>query len=104
MPNTGLGVMSNDHLSFSNVQSSCSTRLPQIAEIGNEIMKSQEDQTLANASDSNQLYIRNFTTDTWNGSTFNSSLSSVTRDDEVNVFPSSNASDSLQVVHAAQVI
>ncbi|KAG2671547.1 hypothetical protein I3760_13G002600 [Carya illinoinensis] len=85
----GFGVMRNDQISFSNGQSSCSTRLPQVAEIGNEIIMSQEDQTLAN--DSNQHYIRNFTTDTWNGSTFNSL--SRARDDKVNVFPSSNASD-----------
>ncbi|KAF5445846.1 hypothetical protein F2P56_031528 [Juglans regia] len=87
----GFGVMRNDHLSFSNGQSSCSTRLPQVAEIGNEIIKSQEDQILANDGDSNQHYIRNFTTDTWNGSRFNSL--SRARDDEVNVFSSSNASD-----------
>ncbi|XP_040991140.1 transcription factor bHLH130-like isoform X2 [Juglans microcarpa x Juglans regia] len=88
----GFSVMRNDHLSFSNGQSSCSTRLPQVAEIGNEIIKSQEDQILANNDgDSNQHYIRNFTTDTWNGSTFNSL--SRARDDEVNVFSSSNASD-----------
>lgn len=89
--------MRNDQISFSNGQSSCSTRLPQVAEIGNEIIMSQEDQTLAN--DSNQHYIRNFTNDTWNGSTFNSL--SRARDDKVNVFPSSNASD-IQVILAAR--
>ncbi|KAM4073005.1 hypothetical protein ACB094_11G183400 [Castanea mollissima] len=72
----------NDHLSFT------ARRLPQIAEIGNEIT-SPEDQSLGNANGSNQQYIPKFTSDSWDESTLNSLRRA--RDNEVNMFPTSNA-------------
>lgn len=72
----------NDHLSFS------ARRLPQIAEIGNEIT-SPEDQTLGNANGCNQQYIPKFTSESWDESAFNSLRRA--RDNEGNMFPTSNA-------------
>ncbi|XP_065633462.1 transcription factor bHLH130-like [Quercus suber] len=72
----------NDQLSFS------ARRLPQIAEIGNEIT-SPEDQSLGNANGSNQQYIPKFTSDSWDESAFNSLRRA--RDNEGNMFPTSNA-------------
>ena len=78
----------NDHLNFSAGASSCSRRLPQIAEIGNEIT-SPADQSLENANGSNQHFVPKFTSDSWDESAFNSLRRA--RDNEGNMFPTSNA-------------
>jgi len=81
----------NDDLSFSAGPSPCSGHMSQIAEIGNELSRPPEDQSLGNAADSHHHYIPSFTNDSWNGSPFNGLR--ITRDNEVKVFPSSNSLD-----------
>lgn len=81
----------NDDLGFTPGPSSCPSRMPSIAEIGSEISR-PEDQSLGNSTAGNQHYIPSFTNDSWNGSGFNSL--SVAEDNDVKVFPSSNALDS----------
>ncbi|XP_062175593.1 transcription factor bHLH130-like isoform X2 [Alnus glutinosa] len=70
----------NDDLSFSSGPSPCSSHMTQIAEIGNELSRPPEDQSLGNAADSHQNYIPNFSNDSWNRSAFNGLR--ITRDNE----------------------
>lgn len=75
----------NDDLSFSSGPSPCSSHMTQIAEIGNELSRPPEDQSLGNAADSHQHYIPNFSNDSWNKSAFSGLR--ITRDNEVKSVP-----------------
>lgn len=83
----------NDDLSFSGGPSPCSSHMTPIAEIGNELSRPPEDQSLGNAADSHQHYLPNFTNDSWNGSAFSGLR--ITRDSEVKVFPTSTSLESM---------
>ncbi|KAK7317303.1 hypothetical protein RJT34_01409 [Clitoria ternatea] len=83
-------------LNFSSRPSSCPTRMPQIAENGNEGMEANcvESRNLGNDnSNNNKCYISSFTSDFWDGSAFSATKStSNTNNGEIS-FSTSNALD-----------
>lgn len=59
-------------LNFSSVPSSCSRRMPQIAENGNEGLEADcvDSRSLGNNNGNTKCYMPSFTSDFWDGSAF----------------------------------